>query len=599
MISKTAAQVMEALRPAQTQSKPLMNLKTGQFIEAKVVKLYPGQRADIMVGTERLHAQLEAALDVQKRYLFQVKQDAPTPQLNVITSTSAASPAKELLQQLHTTSSARKEQFVQTLLNHQVPINAKEVNRALTILDQEGFTAKGKEAMTTLLTRKLPVTEGVFQALLTRVKGEGATPSMTSQVQQLHSSSSQPLQQLLHQLSGRTTHEIPRVVTAALTGTHSDEALSLLQKVNLIPKEGGREAVKSYVQHLSRNVESGNQISAVMKEAVSKQLPFTNKGSQQLALWANGVERLQENTSSSLKEGMIKLTNVLLQPSTLMKLEGAFPSVPVRENLTTLAKALQNETPLQESVRTELVQFGRALRNELSEQLTKQEIKLALQWIASAESSAPLGKEGALAKLKSAFLFSGFDHEFEASKATDPMKAPQADSSVKAALLYALQENGGANGERIQSLLHQVTGMQLSLQEQHVSTHMHVQFPGEWLGLTEDVEFDVEGRKKEDGTIDPDYCHILFYLHLDQLKETVVDMHVQNRTVRLNIYVSNEAPSQQIEPLKETLKNGLHDLGYTLSGVLIKPVESSAEAAGRQEQKRPFAKREGGLDFRI
>ena len=41
------------------------------------------------------------------------------------------------------------------------------------------------------------------------------------------------------------------------------------------------------------------------------------------------------------------------------------------------------------------------------------------------------------------------------------------------------------------------------------------------------------GRMKENGKIDSEFARIMFYLQLDTLEETVVDMQVQNRIVTI------------------------------------------------------------------
>ena len=41
---------------------------------------------------------------------------------------------------------------------------------------------------------------------------------------------------------------------------------------------------------------------------------------------------------------------------------------------------------------------------------------------------------------------------------------------------------------------------------------------------------------KKNGKIDPEFARIMFYLQLEALEETVIDMQVQNRIVTINLY---------------------------------------------------------------
>ena len=63
-----------------------------------------------------------------------------------------------------------------------------------------------------------------------------------------------------------------------------------------------------------------------------------------------------------------------------------------------------------------------------------------------------------------------------------------------------------------------------------------MQVPLEFLGKKMDATLEWNGRMKEDGKIDSDFARIMFYLKLDTLNETVVDMQVQNRIVTITVY---------------------------------------------------------------
>lgn len=103
---------------------------------------------------------------------------------------------------------------------------------------------------------------------------------------------------------------------------------------------------------------------------------------------------------------------------------------------------------------------------------------------------------------------------------------------------------------------------------------------------------------KEDGKIDASFARILFYLNMETLQQTVIDMQVQNRVVTINIF--NDMPNLDslATSLKATLKAGLLEKEYTLSGLFIKPFGDQAEKtvtklSNQQEDEQ------GGVDIRI
>src|SRR5690606_38479075 len=77
----------------------------------------------------------------------------------------------------------------------------------------------------------------------------------------------------------------------------------------------------------------------------------------------------------------------------------------------------------------------------------------------------------------------------------------------------------------------------------------------------------------DNGEIDPDFCRVVFYLDLATIKKTVVDMHVQKRSISLTILNDNSI-EDIMRPLQSLLKEGLENINYHLSNVSHKPLSS-------------------------
>lgn len=146
-------------------------------------------------------------------------------------------------------------------------------------------------------------------------------------------------------------------------------------------------------------------------------------------------------------------------------------------------------------------------------------------------------------------------------------------SSLKTLLLQALEDvNDPALKERLQTLLHHINGQQLLSDIEGPIQHLFVQIPFQLGRQHTDATIYWQGKRQRDGKIDPDYCHIVFCLFLDHLKETVVDVRVQQRIVHISVF--NPAPRlpELANALQPMLKERLAAHGYTLSALKVEAV---------------------------
>lgn len=178
----------------------------------------------------------------------------------------------------------------------------------------------------------------------------------------------------------------------------------------------------------------------------------------------------------------------------------------------------------------------------------------------------------------------------------------QLQQTIKGMLLQLVHQSDPALTERAQQALHFINGLQLN--SVHETSHFiqaALQIPGEPLNLNGDLYMDFESKKTEDGQIDPDYCRILFFLNLNALQDTVIDMHVQKRFVTLTIYNEHTHLNHLAKSFYKPLRDGLATLDYQLSTIRFKPLtekDSSIEnqAVNYYESETTY---EEGVDFRI
>ncbi len=111
--------------------------------------------------------------------------------------------------------------------------------------------------------------------------------------------------------------------------------------------------------------------------------------------------------------------------------------------------------------------------------------------------------------------------------------------------------------EAAEMLMARMNGMQLVSGENGHQHQLIMQVPLEFFGRKMDATLQWNGRMKEDGKIDANYARILFYLQMESMKETVIDMQVQNRVVTVTVFNEHNDVVPLAEPLKAALKIGL------------------------------------------
>jgi hypothetical protein len=151
----------------------------------------------------------------------------------------------------------------------------------------------------------------------------------------------------------------------------------------------------------------------------------------------------------------------------------------------------------------------------------------------------------------------------------------------------------------MKQLIHILNAMNLAMNEKNEWHQFSIQFPGALFDLDSDLLIDFEGRREADGKMNPSYCRIMFYLELGALKETIIDMKVQNKVINLSVY--HEQPSTLlplVKQLQSSLINGMKKIDYKVSSVSVNPLQKNDSNEGRSAFKsQPVIGK--GVDFHI
>lgn len=179
-------------------------LRPGQIVQGKILKIYPNNRAELQIGSQRMVAQLEAPLVVGERYHFQVANTKDVVELKVIgTNLKNASlqNATQLLNDLNIKTTRPTVQFVQMLINEKMPFTKAELQQAIQLLERSNGSSDAQRVLFEMIGRHLPITDAVFNALFVK-RLSTISSQFTSLMKVLQNSqgSSEANQQLLNQL---------------------------------------------------------------------------------------------------------------------------------------------------------------------------------------------------------------------------------------------------------------------------------------------------------------------------------------------------------------------------------------------------------------
>ncbi|WP_218775549.1 hypothetical protein [Oceanobacillus senegalensis] len=169
--------------------------------------------------------------------------------------------------------------------------------------------------------------------------------------------------------------------------------------------------------------------------------------------------------------------------------------------------------------------------------------------------------------------------------------------SIKEMLLQLITKGNRATNKHASRLLYLINGLHInSVQESDNFLQAHIQVPSLKLGLKNDLELNFESQKTEEGKINPNYCRIYFNLKLAYLQETIIDMHIQQRSITMTIYNDTLELNLLTKTLQGKLNTALQELNFHLTSVNFQPLqEKSKEVIKKKEQLTSYE----GVDLRI
>ncbi|MBU8877814.1 hypothetical protein BGM26_02260 [Bacillus sp. FJAT-29790] len=635
------------LRQEKTTDQKSLSFRSGQIVNGKVLKLYPNQIASVQIGSHKVIAQLETPLSVNDRHWFQVQAGEGKVHLKVFeTPSENGKPpmVENLLKQLTLPVSKENAALIQFFLREQLPITKDSIQMATEWLKGSHSFHDSMQAIKLQLSKQLPYTKDVFLSILSVMKDESLS-SMLDQLQSqlktdLSSDTASRLSSLINEISMTEKEKASNIALVQLVKEwvgsfgkeRSETAFKLLQNLGFIAKDESEDAILN--QAVEKWVGKENKLSGqtngrllsvnLFKEILANNQP--GKREEFILSLTKLQNHLEGNPAGSSGYGDVKELKHLLTEVRANNLP-----IPLSEGkITSLSKEIfralipeinmdTNKSPDSSlSLLTSMIaKNGEQAFMQLAKVLSMDDSDLTIKFSAQEQALlANLKKEVQIGsvqwenshvvneQIKKVIRIMGLSYEHEAFKI---LKQPEVDGinkidTLKPLLMRLLNEEAPAHiKDAAEKLLHKITGFQVLSQEVGPIQQYIFQIPLSFWDKKTDLTMQWSGKKTENGKIDPNYCRVLFYLNLDFLKETIVDLQVQNRVMNITIINDKNDLKMLAAPLFANLKEGLAILNYQLSSITFeKPADNkqiieAKDAVTSQIMPNQF----NGVDFRI
>lgn len=594
----------------QPYKNDVVHLKEGQIVEGKIMQIYPDNRAKVRIGSTTLIAQIETALSVGESYYFQVSEANEQIYLQVVQADGKNQPANldALMAQLQLKGTKSNRQLLASLIALGIPFNRSQLEQAVVILQKQPKKMAAMDVLQQMLQAKLPITENVFQALSTFHSNQ-FTPMLESVYNALEhtatpkSDNEVALMQLIKSFIERPETSDVKYSRMVLEQVKQDSALFTMYRMLGMFDAGLKqeEVISRLENYLQSKSASTFPLQQVQSQAQLQQfIAQTNHDLHSLLQEEQTINRTALKIMSIYHP--IQSTSLHHQELTsLIKMveQELLPLIPeaMKRQITELLQraTVDDQAPLLNLLRT--------LTNKNMYSALANLEQLVGQQAADKSQQIPVQQQ-LLVQLSHYMESVGLTMEKDFIQALqalqqdgeqETMIQPQ---TIKSLLLQMIQQ--GSQQEQAQQLVHFMNGLQLqSVTETNQLLQAQLVIPGNPFALNEDIFMQFESKKTADEQIDTDYCRIMFVLHLEQLRETIVDMQIQKRIITVTIFNDVASHMDSMGAIRNEMKTNLQQLNYQLSTVDWKPLSDKKEAVIPKTSQQMSAHQQEGYDFRI
>lgn len=522
-----------------------------RLLLGKVLRLLGDQHALIQVGNQTVQGKLETQLRPQAYYWFSYEKTAEqTGRLQVVQSfeqnpKTIQDAAGKLLNAISVKPSNAALMMTGAMLKSKTPVTENDIKTAVRWMDTlpSQDAKKAIETVLFALKRDLPI----HSEVLSGVHAVKSPVPLHQHISQLVQAIEQNPQQ------SQMMSKLKEAVTALLNSEIDVHAERLIDKLISLTETAKTPS--------SANTAGNRELSTPAGSPEKASLPVANHLAEQRNIQGEPVKTASDIPIKEARQLLAKLTESAEKNSLQIVKEAA--------NWIKAAGSTGDSKSLAASAHLQAAQ------------ITDQEAEVFLKAV---QQTAPHLADKAdvlsfLSKVKTAI---GARDELAFIKAFEQGSADTSDEmqSIKLALhaIRASHEVAEPIKQEADQLFHKLNG-QLFMQQDHPSySQIVLSFPMFSKSGIQDMTVLFKGKKEADGKLDPSHCRLLFLLQLDTLKETVVDCLIQQKVMTITIETDFELQAA-IDPMVPALKQGLKEMGYSLSGVNAKKRVHTEEKA--------------------
>lgn len=630
----------QAIQPnttIQASSQQPIAMKEGQVFHGTIKQLHPNQTAEIQVGNQKMIAKLEVPLKAGDSHFFQVTGTTPQTELKVVTgpmgpAMTQSQQMNQLLETMNLPKSADMQRVLSHFMKEQLPISKDQLIQAEAWMKNLSGPEK-QQALTALqkmVDLKMPFTEEVFKALIAGQKTSGMTSTLDQFAKLLQADKSlapevrqnmlAQLQSLAKPFDSETGGQMLAKMVQTLQGNGSMadklQALQFLKEAGVLPKSAtlanwstpqataNTGATPLATATPQQPASAGQVIQSIMQTKPADASALMT----QLKDWVGNNASLTSTQKTQLGQLIERFSQLPANNQTLQAFAKEMQSQLVKAFSANTAGQMFSQDAAGMSAKEQLVSLlqpnsnasAEAMLRQITQASIKSPLPLTQNALTTVEAQVQNGMDGKAMEHALKTVLKGMGISYEAAlnhKSSDThalaqQVKPQLQAMLDGSTLSPQLREAG------EMLMSRMNGMQLMSGENGPQHQLVMQVPLEFLGRKMDATLQWNGRMKKDGKIDSSYARILFYLNMQSLQETVIDMQVQNRVVTVTVF--NDHPELKViaPSFEGALKEGLADKDYQLSAVFVKTFEQRNQP---KKAVKPSGTNEAatGVDYRV
>lgn len=629
------------------QKKPLI-LNEGQMIHGQIKKLFPGQLAEIQIGSQKMIAKLEVPMKAGDSYYFQVNSVSPDLQLKVIagptgTTESHGRQLTNLMEAMQLPKTSEMKVLLSFVIKNKIPISREGLVQAESLLKNVPPTGMNNALISIqkMSELKLPFTESMFHSILGVESKEGLHAVLLAFKNTVMNDSTIP-PQMKATINASLTHiaqPFSHAVGSALLG---QSVLMLLDRSQSVESRFANVQLMKNSGFLPTHASLANlpQVLASLLTDGSSEggriAPSVGQNHQPVFMSAQTVQDIRSHLRQLSSSPSTMMTTGLDGLKSLITAEAGLNSQN-KEMLLSIVNRAMALQPSTESATRFVQQFGQAFTEVIAGQVVANPFKVdggpieqlltvlnhkettlsteklevlmrsaessdnpgVQRLMQSAEDAVSTAVNGKAIKDAIQMITRSLGLNYESLLLGKESDIGRLSESLKPQLIALMQDPTitAAVRESAELIVMRMNGPLLLSGENGVQHQLIMQVPLDFFGKRIDATLQWNGRMQDDGKIDPDFARILFYLDLHSLDKTIIDMQVQNRIVSVTVFNADSKLETVGVPMQSLLKKGLESAGYKLSGVFFKKFEED-EKNECQETKHINFNHEG-VDFRI